>query len=49
MFFVECSEIRKRVFTDNVGVQNKERRIILSKNFFRKLEGSSSAKRFGFD
>lgn len=34
---VESSEIRKGVVADNVRVQDKKRRIILSKNFFRQL------------
>jgi len=44
MCFVESGEIRKRVFADNIGVQDKEWGIILSENFFCELEGSSCAE-----
>ena len=49
MCFVECGEVRKGVFANDIGVQDEERRVIFSEDFFGELEGAGSAKGFGFD
>jgi hypothetical protein len=43
VLFVESGEIRKGVFTDNIGIQDEEGRIILSEDFFCEFEGASCA------
>jgi hypothetical protein len=47
--FVEGGEIRKGVFADDIGVQDKEGRVILSEDLFCELERTCSAEGLGFD
>ena len=49
MCFVEGGKIRKGVFTDDVGVENEEGRVVFSKDAFGELEGACGAKGLGFD
>jgi len=47
--FMEGGEICKGIIANNVGVQDKERCVVFSENFFRQFQRACSSEGFGFD
>jgi hypothetical protein len=47
--FVESGEIREGVFADDIGVEDKEGRVVFSEDLFCELERTCGAQGFGFD
>lgn len=46
---MELSQLFERVFTDDVGVEDEEWRVILSENFLCQFQGTRGTKRLRLD
>jgi hypothetical protein len=49
VLLVELGELRKGVFAGDIGVEDKERRLVLSEDGLSELERTGGAKRLGLD